>query len=229
VTRPSRDTDMSAWAGYRRMMHFWQTAISAGLAQLPFATVGLGKVRFLLVAQSYGGKSTLAAHLIAPNAVPQAATPVLVDDNCTSFDPWDRAVCLGRPMVLRAQTCQMLGDNMPAFRSFYRDPHETGAMAGQPQKRAAFLSRHRIDAVVFLVRRGNDVGLRPLTVTDADSWASYTLRQRLGQLPAARDLRLLGRLIRQAPLGRYELAYDRPADGVAGLVQIWRETCGDAR
>lgn len=194
-----------------------------GFGQLPFATLMMGNVRFLLIAGSHGGKSTLAAHLIAPDAVPQTAKAMLIDDNLTWFDPWDRAICVGRALVLRREAWQMLQAKPPALRHLGAYPHDSGAVAGRPIAMARVLSRHPIDALIYLTRHSGAVDIRALSQNDADIWASYTLRQRLGQLPRAHDLRLLGRLVSNARRGRFALSFDTPQDGVAGMMQIWRQ------
>ena len=192
----------------------------AGPTSLPFATLGLGDKRVLLVAPSHGGKSTLIAFALVPGALPDRARPLLIDDNETWFDPWNRAICLSRPLMVRRHTTELLAGRLPELDRFDSYPHDRDALIGRPDRRAGLFSRHRIDAIAFLQRSEGVSRLHDVDPERAGVQAAYVLKGRLGKVPHARQVRCLHRLITGAKEKVFRLEFDAPEEGVVLLGQL---------
>ncbi|WP_131802362.1 hypothetical protein [Yoonia tamlensis] len=184
---------------------------------LPFATLRIGGCTCLLVAPSFGGKSTLIAHALAQRRIASAQV-TLIDDNTTWIDRSGRAVCVRRPLKIRQETLGQLARNLPPHRK--STPHRDGSLYVTPTASARYLSRHRINALVVLDRHVAHPRLEILSARSADEASSYHLRQRLGRLPAAGLVTTLARVLRTPDIGLYKLNYRASDDGLALLAEL---------
>lgn len=184
---------------------------------LPFAALRVGRCTCLLVAPSFGGKSTLIAHALAQHCFAETRV-TLIDDNTTWFDRGGRAICVRRQLKIRKETLGVLGNNLPKHKN--PTPHRDGSLYLTPIASARYLSRHPIDAVVVLDRHVAHPTLEILSPQSADEASSYHLRQRLGRVPAAGFVATLGRILRTPKLGLYKLNYRDPDDGLALLAEL---------
>ncbi|TCT05017.1 hypothetical protein [Aquabacter spiritensis] len=192
-----------------------------GLCTLPFATLRIRDRTVLLVADSHGGKSTLALQgLLRGHGV--------LDDNMTWFDRRDRALFIGRPIMLRR-------DGWRQFRAGARDPNlgpdlvpdldlrvfsyfDGGVLVRAPRA-APLLSPHPIDVIAFPWRHPIDARAQPFGRTDGRTRADDLYRARMRRPPDARQAALLDAIFARAAQV-VDLVYDEAGAGMAALAAV---------
>jgi hypothetical protein len=208
------------WRQTTQIVPFHEAILLRTIARwhvLPFATLRIGSCTCLLVAPSFGGKSTLIAHALARDRIADARV-TLIDDNTTWFDHRGRAVSIRRPLKIRKETLVHLANNLPAH--LKATPHCDGSIYLMPTATARRMNRYQIDALVVLDRHVTHPRLEMLSLQAADEASSYHLRQRLGSVPAAGFVAALARVLRKPNLGLYKLNYRDPDDGLALLAEL---------